>query len=396
MATTTGQDQAQRLAAIRGLADRFRGRAAAHDRESRFPAENVAELREAGLLTLTMPEEDGGHGLWWGDRYREYYELLEELARIDCSTAQLLQVHCHATGYMSRHATPEQHVGVLREIAEKGKLVASVGSETNPRSARSGDYTSELTPDGDGWRLTCHKFFASLAPAADYLLLWVGVPGDEPYPERTVTVLVPSDAPGVELIDQWDVMGMRPTVSWSVKIEDHRVDPEMVFGAPGAWVREDPRTFTLGFAANHLGAAQAAFEFALEFVREREYMARSDLTQHMLGELASELAATRAALYAAAEVWERGDHDRAELESIKALHLAKRTVLETTRRAFDICGARVAFRMYPLEMMYRDARTFTLHFRDELTMRELGHALITERFAAKRALDSSELPTRNA
>jgi alkylation response protein AidB-like acyl-CoA dehydrogenase len=396
MATTTGQDQAQRLEAIRGLADRFRARAAAHDREASFPAENFAELREAGLLTLTMPQEDGGHGLWWGDRYCEYYQLLEELARIDCSTAQLLQVHCHATGYMSRHATPQQHDGVLHEIAQHGRLVASVGSETNPRSARSGDYTSELTPDGDGWRLTCHKFFASLAPAAEYLLLWVAVPGDEPYPERTVTVLVPSEAPGVELIDQWDVMGMRPTVSWSVKIEGHRVDPEMVFGAPGAWVREDPRTFTLGFAANHLGAAQAAFDFALEFVREREYMARSDLTQHMLGELASELAGTRAALYAAAEVWERGDHDRAELESIKALHLAKRTVLDTTRRAFDICGARVAFRMYPLEMMYRDARTFTLHFRDELTMRELGHALITERFAAKRALDSSELPTRNA
>jgi alkylation response protein AidB-like acyl-CoA dehydrogenase len=396
MATTTGQDQAQRLEAIRGLADRFRGRAATHDREASFPAENFAELREAGLLTLTMPEEDGGHGLWWGDRYGEYYQLLEELARIDCSTAQLLQVHCHATGYVSRHATPEQHHGVLREIAQEGKLVASVGSETNPRSARSGDYAAELTPDGDGWRLSCRKFFASLAPAAEYLLLWVAVPGDEPYPERTVTVLVPSAAGGVELIDQWDVMGMRPTVSWSVKIEDHRVDPEMVFGAPGTWVREDPRTFTLGFAANHLGAAQAAFDFALEFVREREYMASSDLTQHMLGELASELAGTRAALYAAAEVWEHGDHDRAELESIKALHLAKRTVLDTTRRAFDICGARVAFRMYPLEMMYRDARTFTLHFRDELTMRELGHALITERFAAKRALDSSELPPRNA
>src|SRR3954453_865447 len=127
MASITAQNQAQRLDAIRGLAERFRGRAAAHDREASFPAENFAELREAGLLTLTMPEEDGGQGLWWSGRYIEYYQLLEELARIDCSTAQLLQVHCHATGYMFRHATPEQHLGVLREIAQKGKLVASVG-----------------------------------------------------------------------------------------------------------------------------------------------------------------------------------------------------------------------------------------------------------------------------
>src|SRR5439155_8139423 len=193
-----------------------------------------------------------------------------------------------------------------------------------------------------------------------------------------------------------DVMGMRPTVSWSVRIEDHQVAPAAVFGTPGAWVRDDPRTFTLAFAANHLGAAQSAFDFALGWVRERDYMARSDLTQHMLGEMASDLAGARAALYAAAAVWEDGDHDRAELESIKALHLAKRVVLDTTRHAFDVCGARTAFRLYPLEMMYRDARTFTMHFRDELAMRELGHALILQRFAAKRALDASELPARNA
>ena len=272
--------------------------------------------------------------------------------------------------------------GCLRDIAANGRLVASVGSETNPRSTRSGDYVAELTPDGDGWRLTCNKFFASLAPAADFLLLWVAVPGDQPYPERTVTVLVPRDAAEVELIDQWDVMGMRPTVSWSVRIEDFPVPADAVFGTPGAWVRDDPRTFTLGFTANHIGAAHGAFDFALDWVRERSYMAQSDLTQHMLGEMASELAGARSALYAAADVWEHGDPDQAELESIKALHLAKRVLLDTTRRAFDVCGARAAFRLYPLEMMYRDARTFTLHFRDELTMRELGRALIEQRFSA--------------
>ena len=119
MASTMQQDQARRLETIAGLAEGFRARAAQHDREASFPAENFAELREAGLLTLTMPEQDGGHGLWWGDRYRDYYRLLEELARIDCSTAQLLQVHCHATGFISRQATDEQHHGLLREIAAR-------------------------------------------------------------------------------------------------------------------------------------------------------------------------------------------------------------------------------------------------------------------------------------
>ncbi|HVG66556.1 MAG TPA: acyl-CoA dehydrogenase family protein [Gaiellales bacterium] len=390
------EEQRARLDAIAGMAERFRARAAEYDREAAFPAENFAELRRAGLLSLTVPEENGGHGLWWGDRYGEYYEVLEALARIDSSTAQLVQVHSHATGFISRRATDAQRAGVLRRIVDDGLLVASVGSETNPRSTRPGDYTAELSPDGDGWRLTCSKFFASLSPAADYLLMWVAVPGDRPYPERTVTVLVPREAPQVRLIDQWDVMGMRPTVSWSVDIEDLPVAPDAVFGAPGSWVTDDPRTFTLGFTANHVGAAQGAFDLTCDWVRERPYLAGSDLTQHMLGEMSSELFAARSALYAAAAVWEGGDHDQAELESIKALHLAKRVLLDTTRRAFDVCGARVAFRMFPIEMMYRDARTFTLHFRDELTMRELGRAEIEGRFSAKRALDSSEMPSRNA
>ena len=175
-------EQRARLDAIAAMADGFRERAAAYDREAAFPVENFAALRSAGLLSLTVPEADGGHGLWWGDCYREYYEVLEALARIDSSTAQLLQVQLDAMGVIFRQATDAQRAGVLREIVENGLLVASVGSETNPRSVRSGDYTAELSPDGDGWRLTCRKFFASLAPAADYLLLWVAVPGELPTP----------------------------------------------------------------------------------------------------------------------------------------------------------------------------------------------------------------------
>ncbi len=64
-----------------------------------------------------------------------------------------------------------------------------------------------------------------------------------------------ADAPEVEVIDQWDVMGMRATVSHSVRIAAYDVPPERLIGEPGAWTRRDPRTFTLAFAANHIGAA---------------------------------------------------------------------------------------------------------------------------------------------
>jgi alkylation response protein AidB-like acyl-CoA dehydrogenase len=394
--TTTPLDLETRLRQIEALEPEFRARARADDDAAAFPEQNFAALRAAGLLALTAPAEYGGDDLWWGTNYEAYYRAIERLARVDSSTAQLLQVHSHALGYISRHAPKAQLDQLLPNIIENGLLLASVGSETNPRAARPGEYTSELVPSGSGWRLTCHKFFASLGPAADHLLIWVAVPGEQPYPDRTVTVLVPRHAPEVELIDQWDVMGMRPTVSWAVKVTDLELPSELVIGEPGDWVLRDPRTFTLGFTANHVGAAQAALDVVCEFVRQRPYLADSEFVQIAVGDLASDVFGVRSALYEAARAWERDDPAIAESHSLKALHLAKRVLLDTTSRGFDICGARMAFRDYPLEQMYRDARTFTLHFRDEINTRELGKAVLADRFSLKGGVDSSVLSQRNA
>lgn len=387
---------AERLRQIDGLVESFRARAAASDAASAFPEENFADLRRLGMVALTADEASGGAGLWSEGSFLPYYETLEALAYADTCTAQLLQVHSHALGYLSRHATAEQREQLLEPIVRDGRLLASVGSETAPRATVPGTYTSELERDGDGYVLTCTKHFASLAPNADHLLIWTAVPGSDPYPERTVTVLVPRDAPEVTLVDEWDSMGMRPTVSWGVRIEGFRVDPLLVIGEPGAWVRDDPRTFTLAFAANHVGVARAALDFATDWARERPYLGESELVQAAIGEMAAQVLGARSAVFTAARAWDDGDWGRAEALSLMAVHLAKRAGVDATSRAFEICGARTAFRIYPLEMWYRDIRTLTLHVRDDMQMRELGRGLLAGEGASKLALDTSVIHARNA
>jgi alkylation response protein AidB-like acyl-CoA dehydrogenase len=390
---STPRDQADRLRTIDALGPAFAARAKELDAAAAFPVQNFADLRAAGLLALTLDERWGGAGLWSGQGFVHYYELLERLATWDTSTAQLLQVHSHAIGILSRAATPEQAEKYLVPIAASGQLVASVGSESKPASARSGLYTSELEPaPGGGWILSCEKHFASLGPGADQLMLWIAVPGEGDYAARTVLILVPRDAPEVELLDEWDTLGMRSTVSWGVRVSGYRVPADAIFGVPGDWVTGDPRTFTLGFTANHVGAAQAALDFAVGWVRERPNLATSELVQFTLGDLAADIHAARSALYAAARVWETGDFDQAELDSQMALHVAKRVVLATTQRVFEVAGARSAFRSLPLEQMYRDARTFTLHFRDELYTRDIGRALVSGSYRAKAHVDGTRLP----
>ncbi len=153
----------------------------------RSPPRRSPSCARAGLLALTAPVEFGGAGLWSEGRYRPYYELLEALARIDSVTAQLLQVHSHALGIVSGLASDEQRRRLLPEIVSAGKLLASVGSEAKPSGKLADIARTELEElPGGGYRLTCQKYFASLAPAADELLIWTAVPGAGPYAERSI------------------------------------------------------------------------------------------------------------------------------------------------------------------------------------------------------------------
>jgi alkylation response protein AidB-like acyl-CoA dehydrogenase len=305
-------------------------------------------------------------------------------------------VHSHALGILSRLGSREQCEHHLPGIVSEGRLLASVGSEAKPTGKLADISRAELEERPDGWHLTARKYFASLAPGADELLVWTAVPGAGPYQERSVVVLVPRESANVELVDQWDVLGMRATVSWGVVIDDYVVPPERLIGEPGAWTRRDPRTFTLAFAANHIGAAGAALDFLTGWVRERPDLGASEITRATLGAMSSDLFAVRSAMQAAAALWDAGEVDAAELASIRTLHEAKRVALDISSRAFDVCGARATFRNYDIERIYRDIRTYTLHFRDELYMQQVGAAMLDGEFHAKGYAGASTFPETRA
>jgi alkylation response protein AidB-like acyl-CoA dehydrogenase len=396
MTATRASTHAERLRRIDALAGDFRARARALDDASVFPEENFADLRAAGLLALTAPTEFGGDGLWWHGGFSDWYALIEHLARVDSVTAQLVQVHSHALGILSRLGSREQCERFLPDIVAEGRLLASVGSEAKPSGKLADISRAELEERPDGWHLTARKYFASLAPAADELIVWTAVPGAGPYQERGIIAMIPRDAANVELVDQWDVLGMRATVSWSVVIDDYVVPPERLIGEPGAWTRRDPRTFTLAFAANHIGAAGAALDFVTDWVRERPDMAKSEIVRATLGAMSSDLFAVRSAMQAAAALWDQGDVDAAELASIRTLHEAKRIALDVSSRAFDVCGARATFRNHDIERIFRDIRTYTLHFRDELYMQQVGAAMLEGEFHAKGYAGASTFPETRA
>src|SRR4051794_19269874 len=100
------------------LAEQFRARLPRYDATATFPQENFDEIREAGLQAMTVPQRYGGLGLWWPrGRFTPYYRALEAIAHADSSTAQLLQVHCHATGMIAGLGTEAQREFYMTEVA---------------------------------------------------------------------------------------------------------------------------------------------------------------------------------------------------------------------------------------------------------------------------------------
>lgn len=377
------------LARVRELGPKFRERMRANDESSSFPFENMYEAAAAGLHKLCVPIEYGGFGYWRPGNYSGLYRILEELAFWDSNTAQLLQVSNHASGILAWHGTQEQRARVLPDVVA-GNFLSSLGSEAHLYENGQEQLESELRTVDGGYMLDARKGFASVCAIAKYLMVWCAVEGEAPYASRMVFALVPKDSPGVELQDDWQMLGMRSTISCGIKFKNVFVPTENVFGTPGGWVENDPRTFSLAYAANHIGTARAALSFITEYVAERSDLNSSEAVLVRIGQMDAKLFAAKTALTATAARLDAGDDiDEVEADAVRTMHLAKDVVLTIPWEGFDIVGARACHERYPLGQIMRDARTFTLHFRDDLYSARLAEKAIGRGFSAKRGRGGS-------
>jgi acyl-CoA dehydrogenase len=206
-ATASGTDWA---ALIDELGPRFAERAAAHDAEDSFVAENYADLKRARLFAAGVPAELGGGGA----SHAELCDMLRRLAHYCGSTALAFSMHTHMTAinvWRWRHDKAPVEPLLKRVAAEQIVLVSSGGSDWLPSSGRAEKV------DG-GFRITARKGFSSGAPLGDILM--TSTVYDDPQAGPTVLHFgVPLKAEGVRILDTWRTLGMRATGSHDVEID---------------------------------------------------------------------------------------------------------------------------------------------------------------------------------
>jgi len=212
---------------VRDLGPGFAARAAAHDAESSFVADNYGELKALRVFSAGVPLELGGGGAG----HPELCAMLGEMARHCGSTALALSMHTHLVGAAVWRYRQGQPTGrLLRRIANEELVLVSTGASDWLESSGS------ATRVEGGYSVTARKVFGSGSPAGD--LLVTSAPFEDPSDGPTVLHFpVPMKAPGVTVLDNWRAMGMRGTGSNDVVLSEVFVpEDEVVLRRPkGQW-----------------------------------------------------------------------------------------------------------------------------------------------------------------
>lgn len=388
-ALTPRQRELVALAARLG-AERFAPRAAQHDREASFPADNFHDLREHGLLAICIDQAEGGLGA----DYFSYCLVAAELARHCGATALAFNMHvsaCLWSGWVAA-AMPmgaeqrAEHEARRRAhhaaIVERGLVYALPFSEGGAASAGRAPFGTLATPVAGGYRISGKKIFVSSAGSADVygLLCTRQVPGATP--RDSLYLAVPANAAGLEVCGEWDPLGMRGTVSRTLVLSDVFV-PDSARLLPEGLYHEAASRFPHMFATQaptYLGLSQAAYDFTVAYLRGEvpgmpHVLRRMYPTKQVaVAQMRVMLEQTRSLfLQCAREA--RLDPDPAARMRLYAAH---HTVMENAQAlaalAIRTCGGQSLLKGMPLERIYRDARcgSLMLPWTAELCLDRLG------------------------
>jgi alkylation response protein AidB-like acyl-CoA dehydrogenase len=361
---TAAADRARIVETAARLAlEQLAPRAARYDREAVNPVESWRDLHAERLLAVAIPTAHGGLGL----DMPTYADVIRTLAGGCASTAMTLHMHSTVMRFIGALGTDAQQRRHFAEVVDGGALFGSWGSEPAVSLSRTFLMETAIRADGDDWVVDGVKHFCTMALGASYYMVWCALDGEADMGKALMLALVPAGAAGLATDGKWDTLGMRGTYSPSVTFTGVRLAGDATLGRPGAATQVGiVESFGLGYAAVYVGVAETALAFAIDYAKKRVVrpenvpVAQDPAVQRHVGGLVAHLDAARLVLDDAAARWEPADvPERGNLAN-RAKYLATEVSLEVTSRAIQVVGGRGAYRDFPIERAFRDARTATL------------------------------------
>lgn len=347
---------------VREFADReLAPRAAGYDERGEFPWENVRGMAELGLFGLTIDEKYGGSG----GTSRYLAVAVEEIARGCGSTSVVYVAHMSlCTQFIHKFGADAQKRRFVPPLARGETIGAFALTEAGAGSDAAAMTTSVTSADG---RLLLNgaKLFTTNAEEADTFV--VLATRDRGLRTSGIEALVVErGTEGFTINPQHGKMGMRATSTAELVFEDCAVPEENRLGGEGdGWheTMEVLNTSRIAIGAQCVGIAQAAYEAAVQYARQREafgkHLADFQGIQWTIADMATDIEAARLLIRQAATLKDQGLPFVTEASMAKMY--ASRVATDVTNKAVQIHGGTGYFAPTPVERYFRDARVTEIY-----------------------------------
>jgi alkylation response protein AidB-like acyl-CoA dehydrogenase len=343
--------------AIRSLAEaKIAPYAAAVDEEARFPQEALDALVSGDLHAVHVPEEYGGAG---ADALATVI-VIEEVARVCVSSSLIPAVNKLGSLPVILSGSEELKKKYMTPLAKGDGMFSYCLSEPDAGSDAAGMKTKAVR-DGDHWVLNGVKRWITNAGVSEYYTVMAVTDPSKRSKGISAFVVEKSDQ-GVSFGAPEKKLGIKGSPTREVYLDNVRIPADRMIGEEGTGFGTAMKTLDhtrITIAAQALGVAQGALDYAKGYVQERKQFGKAIADfqgiQFMLADMAMKIAAARALTYQAAAASERGDKDLT-FQGAAAKCFASDVAMEVTTDAVQLLGGYGYTRDYPVERMMRDAK----------------------------------------
>ncbi|MGW7025051.1 acyl-CoA dehydrogenase family protein [Streptomyces decoyicus] len=352
--------------AVRQLAEDFADReiaphATAWDRAEQVDRGIVKKLGELGFLGLTVPEEYGGSG---GD-HLSYVLVTEELGRADSSVRGIVSVSLGLVAKTLAAWGDEDQKRAWLPRLTSGEAVGCFGLTEPGTGSDAANLATRAVRDGDEYVIDGAKMFITNGTWADVVLLFART-GGAPGHQGISAFLVPADSPGLERREIHGKLGLRGQATAELVLQGVRVPATAMLGPEGKGFSVAMSALAKGrmsVAAGCVGIAQAALDAALGYAGEREQfgkpLARHQLVQELISDIAVDVDAARLLTWRVADLIDRGEPFATAASTAKLF--ASEAAVRAANNALQVFGGYGYIDEYPVGKLLRDARVMTLY-----------------------------------
>jgi len=333
------------------------------DRDEKFPMKNFGKIAEMGMLGPTIPEKYGGAG----GSYMDMMIIIEELSAVCVSTAVACTANAdlfsdnifrNGSEYLKEKYLPPMCAG--RAIGGIAMTEPGSGSDVISMKTRA-------RLKGDEYVVNGQKTLITNGPIGDAFIVYAKTDPDKRQHGITAFV-IEKTFPGFSAGSQFEKMGWRGSPTGELIFEDCIVPKENVLGGVNHGVKvlmSGLNTERLAMGSMAVGIARGAYEYALNYAKEREQFGQPIImrqrVQDKLVNMAMEIEAARLFVYKGATLADQGVRGvEGNLLASYAKLFGAEMCMRTTTEAVQILGGYGYIKEYPLERMMRDAKIMTI------------------------------------